>query len=134
MSRRIIIGVAFIVLSLAVVFFITYQNQSVFTGSSVKNSDRYNLEFSKMNGEDSTVINLREGDMLSVNFDVSKGRVDISIGIEGENPIYKGDDINNGNFTVEIEQSGEYQISVNAKHAAGLIDIMLKEAETEIGE
>lgn len=128
MARRIAVGIAFIVLSLIVVFLvINKQNQIIFSGSRVKNPDRYYLEFSYMNQTDFSLMELQKGDVLSVSFAITKGHVNIGIGMEGNKPVYKGDDIESGNFTVEIEKTGQYRIDVSAKRAAGVIDIILKE-------
>lgn len=127
-NRAIIIGSLAIVLALLVVCVscCVLDNQSSFTGSSVKNADRYTLDFSVMNQSDSHVLTCKEGDTLHVSFSIAKGTVDLLIGMEGQSPIYRGNAISDGDFGVVVPQSGDYKITVNAKKAAGELEVKLQ--------
>lgn len=116
---------AVVLLLMGIVLFFIVDNQSVFTGSRVKNPDSYTLEFTQMNQTDSHVISLSEGDALSVDFAIDRGRADLIIGIDGEKPIYTGNDIKSGTFFLNIPVAGQYRITVRAKHAAGYVSVLL---------
>ena len=45
-----------------------------FDGSSVKNSDSYELDVKTMNGTDTHTLELKQGDTLKIQFEVAKGR------------------------------------------------------------
>ena len=66
---------------------------------------------------------LEKDDVLSVEYSIDRGNVDLVIGLEKEKPIYKGNDIEDGKFEVIVPREGEYKITVEAKHAIGLIAI-----------
>ena len=91
----------------------------VFDGSRVGNPDGYWLEFSYMDQSDSQTVYLESGDTLEVTYEVRGGRVDVAIGISGQDPIYRGNDVQTGAFELPIQDSGEYVISVSAAKASG---------------
>ena len=76
-----------------------------------------------MNQMDCHVLTLRENEVLSVEYSIDRGNVDLVIGLEKEKPIYKGNDIEDGKFEVIVPRDGEYRITVKAKHAIGSIAI-----------
>ena len=92
-------------------------NRDVFIGTSTKTTDCYILQVEKMNKTDSHVLVLEKDDVLSVEYSIDRGNVDLVIGLEKEKPIYKGNDIEDGKFEVIVPRDGEYQITVEAKHA-----------------
>lgn len=108
-----------------------YNSEENFTGDRVKNPDSYILAFERMNGQDSHSLSLKEGDALSVEFSVEKGRVDLAIENDSGNAIYKGNKIEDGIFEVIIPADGEYTVSVNAKNARGEIRIGLIKEEKQ---
>ena len=65
-------------------------NAEVFDGNSVKNRDNFFLRFTRMSKTDAHIINAEAGDVISVELEIEKGRVDIVIGAEGDEPIYVG--------------------------------------------
>jgi len=109
------------VLLLGAISLLVYEKQSIFNGSRVKNPDGYTLEFTKMNQTDSHTLALQAGDSLTVDFAIDRGRVDLTVGIPGENPIYRGNDLDSAVFDLTIPKDGAYQIAVSAKHASGFV-------------
>lgn len=99
----------------------------VFDGSRVGNTDGYWLDFSYMDKSDSQTIYLESGDTLKVTYEVRDGRIDVTIGISGQNLIYRGNDVQTGDFELPIQEAGEYVISVNASKASGRLAFELKE-------
>lgn len=104
-----------------------YNNQKLYVGNQVKSRNCYILEFEKMNQEDSHVISACKDDVFAVNFRIDSGYVDFVIGMDGRYPIYTGNDINNGVFDVIVPEDGEYRITINARHAAGFVEVYVKE-------
>lgn len=106
-------------------------NRDVFIGTNTKTTDCYILQVEKMNKTDSHVFVLEKDDVLSVEYSIDRGNVDLVIGLEKEKPIYKGNDIEDGKFEVIVPRDGEYRITVKAKHAAGSIVIIKNQCMDE---
>ena len=107
--------------------FLTGCNQEGFTGSRVKNPDAYLLDIEKMNGTDLHTLELREGDVLQIEFETEKGELYMEIKAPDGTTIYRGNGKETTDFTVNIRESGVYTIVVEARHAKGTIHIQLKE-------
>ena len=118
---------ACIFLALAIVAFYVWNHQKVFVGSTVKNPDCYILEFEKMNQEDSHIISACKDDIFAVHFRIEKGHADLVIAMDGRPPIYMGNGIKYGEFNVIVPEDGEYRITINARHAAGFVEVYVKE-------
>lgn len=91
----------------------------VFDGSRVGNPDGYWLDFSYMDKSDSQTMYLASGDILKVAYEIKDGRIDVTIGISDQDPIYRGSDVQTGDFELPIQETGEYVISVHASKASG---------------
>ncbi|MDO4961906.1 MAG: hypothetical protein Q4E57_08675 [Eubacteriales bacterium] len=127
---------AFIMLILAViagaVFYFAYGRQKIHCVTGINNLDHYYiLEFEKMNREDSCLIPACKDDVFAVNFRIDKGQVDLIIAMDGNTPIYKGNDIEIGEFNVIVSEDGAYRITVNAKHASGYVEVNTKKGMLE---
>ena len=110
--------------------FLSGCNQEGFTGSRVKNPDAYLLDIEKMNGTDLHTLELREGDVLQIQFETEKGDLYMEIKAPDGTVIYCGNGKETTNFTVNIRENGVYTIVVEARHAKGTIHIQLKEETT----
>lgn len=98
-------------------------NAEVFDGDSVKNQDNFFLRFTRMSKTDAHIIAAEAGDVISVEFEIEKGRVDIVIGAEDDEPIYVGNDVDSGKFELPVSAAGQYKVTVEARGAAGEIDV-----------
>ena len=103
------------------------RNDRVFNGSRVGNPDGFLLDFSYMDQSDSHTMSLKPGDILKVTYEIKDGRIDVTIGISGQDPIYHGNDVQTGAFELPIQEEGEYVISVNASRACGRLEFEQKE-------
>lgn len=119
----------FIVLSLLIlagaVIVLFCCNQEGFTGSRVKNPDAYLLDIEKMNETDLHTLELREGDILQIQFVTEKGDLYMEIKAPDGAALYRGNGKETTKFTVNIRESGVYTIVVEARHAKGTIQIQL---------
>ena len=103
------------------------RNQEGFTGSRVKNPDGYLLDIEKMNGTDLHTLELREGDVLQIEFETEKGELYMEIKAPDGTAVYRGNGKETTDFTVNIRESGVYTIVVEARHAKGTIHIRCEE-------
>lgn len=98
-------------------------NAEVFDGNGVKNQDNFFLRFTRMSKTDAHIIAAEAGDVISVELEIEKGRVDIVIGAEGDEPIYFGNDVDSGKFELPVSTAGQYKVTVEARGAAGEIAV-----------
>ena len=117
---------AALVLAGAAAFLLDY-NQEGFTGSRVKNPDAYLLDIEKMNGTDLHTLELREGDVLQIEFETEKGELYMEIKAPDGTAVYRGNGKETTDFAVNIRESGVYTIVVEARRAKGTIHIRCEE-------
>lgn len=98
-----------------------------FIGSRVHNPNHYSITFTMMNCSDEAVFHLEEGDVIEVDYQMDKGKMSMSIGMENEGAIYSGNFVDQGRFTLTAHKTGAYIIHVDAHKAAGYLNIKLKE-------
>ena len=108
-----------------IVAFLSWSNQEGFTGSRVKNPDAYLLDIERMNGTDLHTLELREGDVLQIQFETEKGSLYMEIKAPDGTSLYRGNGKETTAFTVNIRESGVYAIVVEARHAKGTIYVQL---------
>ena len=94
---------------------------SVFDGSRGSDASGFRMEYSMLNQEESADLNLTEGDRLQVFLSHAEGTVDVTVGMEGQAPIYRGNGQQNAEFVLEILEKGNYHISVSGHRAKGNI-------------
>ena len=106
----------------AMVFLLTgCRTDSVFDGSRVSDASGFRMEYSILNQEESADLTLREGDCLRVSLSHTEGTVDVTVGMNGKEPIYRGNGQQNAEFVLEILEKGNYHISVSGHQAKGNI-------------
>ena len=94
---------------------------SVFDGSRVSDASGFRMEYSILNREASADLNLTEGDRLQVSLTHTEGYVDVTVGLNGKEPIYRGNGQRNAGFVLEIAETGNYHISVSGHRAKGSV-------------
>ena len=125
-SKAVFIALPLLILA-GVAVFLLCTNQEGFIGSRVKNPDEYLLDIEKMNGTDLHTLELREGDVLDIQFETVKGSLYMEIKAPDGTAVYRGNGKETTDFTVNIRESGVYTIVVEARRAKGTIHIQLEE-------
>lgn len=115
-----------VLIVLAIAAVLIFMHRVIFTGDIVKDTDQFTLSFQLMNKKDSHIMTLHEGDALSVDYAIDRGHADLFIGMEGEEEIYRGNDIGSGRFAVTVPKDGDYKITIDAKQASGYIGIYVQ--------
>ena len=128
-GMAILTGLSLLLLA-GITAFLFLHKQVSFTGSRVKNPDAYLLDIEKMNGTDLHTLELREGDILQIQFETEKGALYMEIKAPDGTTIYRGNGKETTDFTVNIRESGVYTVTVEARRAKGTIHIQLKEETT----
>ena len=125
-GKTVIILVAvLLVLGIAVAAII--HNKPDFTGNRVANPDSYMLSIEHMNGTDTHTMELSAGSVLQVNFETVSGSVNMEIKAQDGTLLYAGNGSSATDFTLNIFESGTYTVTVEARHAKGMVNIQLKE-------
>ena len=94
---------------------------SAFEGFRVSDASGFRMEYSILNQEESADLTLREGDCLRVSLSHTEGTVDVTVGMNGKEPIYRGNGQQNADFVLEIAETGNYHIFVSGHQAKGKI-------------
>ena len=123
-NKAVLIVLSLLLLAGIAAFLFCY-NQEGFTGSRVKNPDAYLLDIEKMNGTDLYALELREGDVLQIQFETEKGNLYMEIKAPDGTAVYRGNGKETTDFTVNIRESGVYTVVVEARHAKGTIHVQL---------
>ena len=128
MKKEIILLLAVTALvAVALILILTRQPETCFDGDRISEPGRFALQFNRMNRTDSETVSLAEGDALHVSWQIERGQIDVSIGMEGKETIYQANDRAAGDeadFCVEISQTGAYTITLTAREAKGRVEFL----------
>ena len=92
-----------------------------FDGSKTSDENLFRMEYSILDREESAEMKLTEGDQIQVHISHTTGNVDVIVGQNGEEPIYKGTEQENADFILTVPKTGCYHISVTGHRAKGEI-------------
>ena len=128
-KKAIVLAVgAVVVLALAGIVFVLTSSQPVLRGQRVNNPDYYHLDVRQMTMVDTSVVPLTGGQEVKVDFDIEKGSCDLVIGIEGQQPLYRGNDLDEGSFVLTAPFTGPYTVTVEARGMAGSLTVDARSA------
>ncbi len=134
MKKKIILLFAVIALiAVAWILIFTRQPETQFDVDRISDPGRFAMQFERMNMTDSETVSLAEGDALRVSWQIESGQIDVVIGMEGEEAVYRANDRSAGNeadFYVEIPKTGSYKITVSAWEAKGRIEFLKTKSES----
>ena len=97
--------------------------KSAFDGSRISSETVFRMEYSILDKEESAEMKLTEGDLIQVYISHTAGNVDVIVGENGEEPIYKGTEQENADFVLTVPKTGTYQISVTGHRAKGEVSL-----------
>ena len=92
---------------------------NTFEGSITSDETGFRMEYSILDKEESAELKLTEGDQIQVHISHVAGNVDVTVGQDGEEPVYKGSSQENADFILTIPKTGCYHISVTGHRAKG---------------
>ncbi len=96
----------------------------IFDGSRVSNASEFQMEYSVLNREETAELVLQAGEQLRVALSHTEGTVDVTVGMDGNEPIYRGRGQQNAGFVLEIPETGNYRISVSGHRAKGNVSFI----------
>ena len=120
MTKKAWIGAAAgVCLLAAVICLLVSRTPVVFDGSMTTDAAGSHMEYRVLDKEISARLDLTAGEELKVTLAHVSGTVDLTVGMEGREPIYRGNGQKNAGFTLRITETGNYRISVTGHQAKG---------------
>ena len=117
--------VVLLVISTVFLFTSCYNgSMGTFNGNRVGNDDYFMVDCTMMNCKESHTISMDKGDEFQVVFDVASGKMDVAIKAPSGAIAYKGDGISSSNFRVTAQETGEYEITLDAKKFKGAVSFI----------
>lgn len=95
--------------------------KGAFDGFRTSGGTEFRMEYSILDKEESAELELSEGDRIQVHIQHTAGKVDVTVGQNGEDPIYRGTGQENADFILTIPKTGCFRISVTGHRARGEI-------------
>lgn len=104
---------------------------STFVGDGTLTADGFRMDYTLLDQQESAFLTLAEGDDLQVTIRQERGSVDVTVGMEGAEPVYEGNGLTEAAFTLHISAGGTYQLSVTGHAACGSVAFVRAEPKPE---
>ena len=98
-----------------------------FNGSKTRNENQFDMAFDVLNTTYTHKMIMEEGESIAVSIEKEAGEITVLIQQDSQEPIYRGDDVQSGAFTVAINEAGTYTLSVTGKKARGRVSFSRSE-------
>lgn len=102
---------------------------AVFNGSKTGDENHFDLDFEMLNAAYEHELVMEEGETIEVSIQKESGEISVLIQQESHDPVYQGDDVQDGEFEVVISEAGTYTVSVTGKKAKGHVVFTRKKKE-----
>ena len=96
-------------------------SMGTFNGNLVGNDDYFAVDCTMMNCKESHTISMEEGDDFQVVFEVVTGEMNVAIKAPSGAIAYKGNSVYSSRFRVTALETGEYEITLDAKKFKGSV-------------
>lgn len=114
-----------LLLAVTAVFLLLPQEE--FDGERIAQPGAYQLDIRQMTGTDQHTMALQEGDVLQVCFACASGSLHLAITAPDGTNVYSGDGRQLTQFSLTVPSTGDYTLSVAARHGQGHLQIQKKE-------
>lgn len=128
MKKRRIWGI-FALLILCVLLGMGCENDTIY--SRTRSSDKYYLHLKPLNDTMEETYSLNAGDAIAVTVEVESGRLDILIARKDGEVVYRGNEVQSGEFVLAITETGQYIISVTGEQGRGKLTFEMQRGETK---
>ncbi len=98
-----------------------YASSTKFSGSKTGNDNQFLVDFDVLNSTVNNDMPLTKGETIETTLDIIKGDVDILVESENGTIAYQGNNVKSGNFTIEIDETGNYTFYVTGSKAKGSV-------------
>ena len=102
---------------------------------SSQTGTRISSEHKLLDGREQYTIHVPDGEELAVRVSVlnRKGSLSLTIGKRDYSPVYTGNDMESGTFTVYLRESGDYSVIIDAKNHEGSYSLDWDNSDLETG-
>ena len=113
--------------ALTLTLFLSGCSAPTFNGSRTGNDSQFLMEYTVLNTTDGQTLSMEAGDTLDVAVVSASGAVSVNIQREGAPPLYAREDVPTGQFSLEIPEDGEYNITVTGEQARGSVSFVRRD-------
>lgn len=104
---------------------------ATFNGSKTANEEHFDIDFDILNTTYTHNLDLKEGDRIAVTVEKESGMISLLIQKEGQDAVYRGEDVEAGAFEVIINEPGTYALSITGEKAQGHVVFTKKASSGE---
>lgn len=97
--------------------------QPDYNGSRLGNDRELHMAYTAFNTTDGQTLSLEAGETLQVQVVSDAGSLAITIQKEEDPPIYQGTNLPTQTFTVAVEETGDYTVTLTGEKARGSVDV-----------
>ena len=115
------IALVMVFIIFAISFFGCNNSSATFSGSKTGNDTQFLVDFQVLNTTVDKEMSLSIGDSIDTSIDIKEGKVDILVKNENGTIIYRGDDVQNGHFTLGINETDDYAFYITGYKAKGSV-------------
>ena len=94
-------------------------NKATFIWDEISDTDFYDIAFEQMNSTHSHNIDMDAGESIKVKIISKSEKNSVQIYNENDQSVYKGDDVTDAEFEIQINEKGTYRLCVSGKDAKG---------------
>ena len=103
----------------------------VFVGNTVGTSKSYSTTYSVFSGTKTHSLKLEKGDIMNVEIVSEDGTLNLSLQMNEKEPLYAEENVPTDSFSLSIEESGTYELTLTGEDAKGSVKCSLAEDTTE---
>lgn len=104
-------------------------SQSAFSGSKTGNDQQFLVDCEILNSTVDSEMPLLEGDTVKTTINIKEGDVNIVVKNENGTVAYQGNDVENSEFIIGVQESGTYTFSVTGSKAEGSVHFVKLSAD-----
>ena len=121
----------FVCIAAALVMLLSACEMNVNVGvTTMRNDDRWTMTYALFNSSKEENFYAESGDVFVIKTENSEGKIYLTVKMKNSDPVYEGN-IESGEFTVNVTESGRYTVRVEGEKAKGKFEIAKRSKNAE---
>lgn len=121
----------FLCIAAALVMLLSACEMKVNVGvTTMRSDDKWTMTYALFNSSKEENFYAESGDVFVIKTENSEGKIYLTIKMKNSDPVYEGN-IESGEFTVNITESGRYTVRVEGEKAKGKFEIEKRSKNAE---
>lgn len=121
----------FVCIAAALVMLLSACEMNVNVGvTTMRNDDRWTMTYALFNSSKEENFYAESGDVFVIKTENSEGKIYLTVKMKNSDPVYEGN-IESGEFTVNVTESGRYTVRVEGEKAKGKFEIEKRSKNAE---